>query len=328
MRLPLVLLLLLISLLRAEEPFMRGMTVSCQTYGIEWGRPEFGATLDRLKALGVNWVAIHPYAQVQEEGGVRWRPVEQQTHLLRAMSMARERGMKLLLIPHLAYWGTRFKWRGEIWFPPGAAWDRFFREYEEWTVALARLAEEGGAAMFSVGHEYDHMHYYERDWRRIIASVRAVYHGKVIYHANWSDYERIPFWDALDYIAIGAYQPVALSDGAPQAELDRSWRDFNARLGAFARARGKRVIFTEIGYNRSSEAARKPWEYATGGPQAEEIRLRCVRTALAQEGAFPELAGMFWWKFFADVPGRNHPENFDMREPDMVCALEEMWGNK
>lgn len=310
-----------------EEPFMRGMTVSCQTYGIEWGRPEFGQTLDRLKALGVTWVAIHPYAQVQEEGGVRWRPMEEQTHLVRALAMAKERGIKMLVIPHLAYWGTKFKWRGAIWFPPGEAWDRFFHQYEQWIVELARVAEAGGAGMFSIGHEYDHMHYYEKEWRRIIASVRAVYRGKVVYHANWSDYERIPFWDACDYIAIGAYQPLAASDGAPQAEIEAGWREFNRKLGVYARAHGKRVIFTEIGYNRSSEAARKPWEYETGGPQAAEIRRRCVETALKLEGAaFPELAGMFWWKFFADIPGRNHPENFDMREPEMIEAIGRAWG--
>lgn len=318
---------------------MRGMTVSCQTWGIEWGTPEFGLCLDRLKALGVTHVAIHPYAQIGEDGSVRFRAPDQQSHLLRAMAMAKERGVSLMMIPHLAYWGTKFKWRGEIWFPEGPMWDRFFKEYGEWITGLAELAAQGGAEIFVVGHEYDHMHYYEAQWRKIIADVRAVYSGKVTYHANWSEYEKIPFWDALDYIAIGAYFPVSYKDGAPEAEIQASWRKIAADLGAFARKQGKRVLFTEIGYNESAEAARKPWDYESGGPDAKDIRRRTTEAALALEGAkFPELAGVFFWKWFPDIDRSNggirralslfHHENFDMRDPDMVEVLQRTWAAK
>src|SRR2546423_15541440 len=48
----------------------KGMTVSCQTWGIEWQMPEMEAALDELKSLGVNSIAIHPYAQIREDGHV------------------------------------------------------------------------------------------------------------------------------------------------------------------------------------------------------------------------------------------------------------------
>ena len=54
----------------APLPFLKGVTVSCQTWGIEWQTPEMEATLDELKSLGVNSIAIHPYAQVREDGHV------------------------------------------------------------------------------------------------------------------------------------------------------------------------------------------------------------------------------------------------------------------
>jgi hypothetical protein len=47
------------------SPVYKGMTVSCQTWGIEWQMPEMEATLDELKSLGVNSIAIHPYAQIR-----------------------------------------------------------------------------------------------------------------------------------------------------------------------------------------------------------------------------------------------------------------------
>src|SRR5213592_2900455 len=45
--------------------FIKGMTVSAQTWGWEWATPEMACTLDELKSLGVNSVDIHPYAQIE-----------------------------------------------------------------------------------------------------------------------------------------------------------------------------------------------------------------------------------------------------------------------
>ena len=55
---------------------LKGMTVSCQTYGWEWATPEMAHTLDELKSLGVNSIAIHPYAQIQNDGHVRFRAAD------------------------------------------------------------------------------------------------------------------------------------------------------------------------------------------------------------------------------------------------------------
>ena len=51
----------------APPPFFKGVTVSCQTWGIEWQMPEMETTLDELKSLGANSIAIHPYAQIRED---------------------------------------------------------------------------------------------------------------------------------------------------------------------------------------------------------------------------------------------------------------------
>ncbi len=327
----------------AETPspsFIRGMTVSCQSSGYEWGTPEFGQALDRLKVLGITHVAIHPYAQVQNEGGVRFRPMEQQGNLVRAMAMAKERGVGLMLIPHLAYWGTKFKWRGSIWYDQPAQWEKFFGDYEEWITGLAKLAQEGGAELFCVGHEYDQMTHFDARWRHIIAEVRKVYSGRVTYHANWTEYQKITFWDAVDVMGIGAYFILSDKPDPTPADLDAAWKNLVAEIGAFAKSKGKRVIFTEIGYNESSLAAAKPWEYEMGGPNAREIRQRATEAALRLEGPrFPELEGVFFWKWFPDMPverrlrfipllGRFARENFDMRDEYMVDALRQAWGSK
>ena len=59
----------------AEVPFLKGVTVSCQTWGTEWQTPEMAQTLDELQSLGVNSFAIHPYARITNDGAVMFRPL-------------------------------------------------------------------------------------------------------------------------------------------------------------------------------------------------------------------------------------------------------------
>ncbi len=52
-----------------SEP-VRGMTISCQTWGWEWGTDEMVESMRELKKLGVNWISIHPYAGIRGDGTV------------------------------------------------------------------------------------------------------------------------------------------------------------------------------------------------------------------------------------------------------------------
>ena len=117
------------------------------------GNAEMEATLDELKSLGVNSIAIHPYAQIREDGhvAVGRRSSASTTHITKPLRWARERGLSAMLIPHIAYWGTKFSWRGEINFATPEEWNIFFIEYETWIVQMATLAEAEHAEVFCVG---------------------------------------------------------------------------------------------------------------------------------------------------------------------------------
>ncbi len=53
---------------------VHGMTVSCQTWGWEWGSDAMPRTMDELRAMGVNWIAIHPYGRVHSAVQAREHP--------------------------------------------------------------------------------------------------------------------------------------------------------------------------------------------------------------------------------------------------------------
>src|SRR4051812_11279078 len=105
------------NLARADEAqFYKGVTISCQTWGVEWQTPEMAKTLDELQSLGANSFAIHPYARITNDGHVIYRKHDDDRHITIPLDWAHERNMSVMLIPHIAYWGSRFSWHGEINF--------------------------------------------------------------------------------------------------------------------------------------------------------------------------------------------------------------------
>ncbi|MEP7077821.1 MAG: hypothetical protein ABI795_02240 [Chthoniobacterales bacterium] len=308
-----------------ELPFLKGMTISCQTWGVEWQAPEMAKTLDELKSLGVNSIAIHPYAQIRDDGHVSFRVIDDNRHITVPLDWARERGLSVMLIPHIAYWGSRFSWRGEIDFRTKEEWDRFFDDYTVWIVQMARIAQAHHVAVFCVGLEFTHAQKFEDRWRAIIAAVREVYGGKVTYGANWNEYAEVKFWDALDYIGVLAYFPLTKSAN-PSAEAIRAgWETRLGELEQFSRAHGgKRFLFTEIGYNCSARAAAEPFAFKMGGAHADEIQARCIDVALRLPPSHPFLAGMYWWKWFPELPNREE-EDFCVQTPVIKALIARRW---
>ncbi|MDQ3314798.1 MAG: hypothetical protein M3505_09270 [Verrucomicrobiota bacterium] len=305
--------------------FFKGVTVSCQTWGVEWQTPEMAETLDELQSLGANSFAIHPYARISNDGHVRFRTVDNHWHIAQPLDWARERGMSAMVIPHIAYWGSKFSWRGEINFNRAEEWDNFFNDYERWIVEMARVAQAHEAAIFCVGLEFTHAQSFTERWLKIIAAVRAVYFGKVTYGANWNEYESVKFWDALDYVGVLAYFPISKATEPSEADLAAGWEKQCTALERFSRRNGgKQFLFVEIGYNENARAAAEPWSFASGGEHASEIQERCVDAALGLTNKHTFLAGMFFWKWFAEVP-HHEDEDFRLQTPAIKALLARHW---
>jgi len=305
-----------------SEP-VRGMTISCQTWGWEWGTDEMVESMRDLKTLGVNWIAIHPYAGIRGDGTVGSRRSAEHgfEHLTRPIREAKALGLKIMIKPHLAYWGSRFSWRGDITFETEEQWQRFFTDYQRWIVQLAEVCRDADA--FVVGTELDKTIEHELQWRRIIAKVRERYSGTLTYAANWTDYTRVPFWDDLDAIGVQAYFPLTDKPGLPdQVDLELAWTRWLNELAAFSRSEGKPVVLAELGYTRSANAASRPWESRGGGEHAEETQRRCLTAALAALNDDEHVVGAFLWKWFA---GPTRHENFLMSTPAMRDVITEHW---
>ncbi|GAB5562492.1 MAG: hypothetical protein SynsKO_41390 [Synoicihabitans sp.] len=309
-----------------EEP-IRGIVISCQTWGQEWGTDAMVEAMREVKALGANWVQIHPYGAVTREGEIRMRrmpedPDEAPIWLKRPIEEAHKLGLKICITPHVAPWRAGWGWRGEITFDSKAKWNRFFSDYKIWITRLARLCRDADG--FTVGSELDQtLDGNERRWRDIISAVRAETDAPLTYAANWPDYQRVPFWDALDVISLSAYFPVVNHQRMPEAsEIDRAWQRIRGEALAYGRQQNRKVVFMELGYDVGMNAARKPWEDGDRKPGGEALQALCLDRALAAVEEEDDLIGTFLWKWF---PGPVRRETFLVSAPHMREVVARHW---
>lgn len=309
----------------SAESHARGMVVSCPGYGEIWGTEAMREAVVELAELGVDWVQIHPYARIERDGRVSFRPAADRGYMSGAVEIVRSEGLQLFLKPHLSYWGN-FTWRGAIEFADEASWDRFFQTYRAFIVDQARFAERHGVPALAVGTELERTVEFEARWREIIAAVRAVYSGHLTYAANWDSLHKVEFWDDLDSIGVQAYFPLGDSSST-RAELKERFASVISDLRGLSEREKRPVVIAEIGYTRSTKAAREPW-HPERDSSPDAIRLRTTLADVALEGLSEAdfILGVFWWKW---IPGWSwFHRDFSMRDPEMKGLLERHWKDR
>lgn len=164
----------------------------------------------------------------------------------------------------------------------------------------------------------------EAEWRSIVAAVRAETGAPLTYCASWNRYRDVGFWDALDVIGIQAYFPLVEHDDVPtDAELAAGWKRIVGELEAYSAETHRRVVFAELGYNRSFDAAVRPWSYRTDHePAAADLQERCLDAALAAVAESETVVGAFLWKWF---PGEITRGNFTQSDPRMRAVIARNW---
>ncbi len=292
---------------------VRGITVgpieSALHPGVGYGSSAYGRTLGESSAWGASFVAITPFGRVNNlsGGGVDLTfeaPFEKnRSDIARAIRMAHDRGLGVMLVPHL--WVESGEWRAKIDPKTDEGWSRWAKSYADFVLAWARVAEEEHAEIFSVGVEL-------RSWvtstrapsfSLVIEAVRRVYHGLVTYSANWDDVDDTVILGALDLIGVNAFYPLADRDRATEGELLAGGERVRRKVHDLAEAWRKPVLFTEIGYTTRPDPAIRPWEWPDEmkgvrvDEHAQALAYRALVRPLLDE---PDFAGFFVWRVYAD----------------------------
>jgi hypothetical protein len=301
--------------------------------GVSWwlseGRGDEGrASFRTLAALGVTWVSIHTWDPLQQ--GVHEPVLAPRSRRFGARNLeslvenAHAAGLAVMFKPHLEMKGYRptpeerrvlrgadpearhqlilriealreHGGHNRLAMHSDADWRRWFEEYEAYILPYARDAQQAGADMFSIGRELDSsVIEREADWRRLIAKIRAEFDGPLTYSANFDSWEGIGFWDALDFIGLSAYFPLAEDADPTVREMQAGWARALPALEAASRRWDRPVLFTEAGFPAIPSAARTPWKEEKVAADVW-LQTRCYEATLRALAERPWIEGAFFW---------------------------------
>ncbi|MFS4417562.1 glycoside hydrolase family 113 [Maribacter sp. 2307ULW6-5] len=175
------------------------------------------------------------------------------------MDLLQNNGLHIMLKPQIWVWRGAFT--GTIAMQTEEDWKKLEASYERFILAYAQLAQEQNVPLFCIGTELGQFVGSRPDyWSRLIAKIRAVYHGQLTYAANWDEYEEVPFWPLLDYVGIDAYFPLSDAKTPTLEQLKQGWQPWKENMAALSGAMDRPVIFTEFGYRSIDFTAKAPWK--------------------------------------------------------------------
>lgn len=208
-------------------------------------------------------------------------------------------GIDVMVKPQI--WIRHGEFTGYLKMNTEEEWLALEDSYRAFIMDYATLAQEENAAIFCIGTELEQFVVNRPDfWMQLIKDIKQVYTGKLTYAANWDEYKRVPFWEALDYIGIDGYFPVSDRKTPSVQDAIAGWIRWKEEMSAFAKAQNKKILFTEWGYRSVDYTGKEPWK----ADWKDKTPVNLVAQANTTQAVFETLwkedwfAGGFVWKWF------------------------------
>jgi len=298
-------------LLKAE--FQKGMVLIAWTSN-GYQNANVLKSLDQLKSLGVEWVALVVTWYQDRFNSAEVYPDKDKTptdeSLIFIIRKLHEMKFKIMFKPHLDLVDAQDKWRADIEFKSEADWQAWFDSYSAYVLHYAQLCEQENVELFCIGTELRQPTVTQpARWRELTKKMREAFGGQLTYAANWNDeYDRIEFWDALDYAGIDPYFPLVCTLSPKVEELKSAWNDWLKPIEEWQKKINKPVIFAEMGYKSAQDATDEPWQHAAMGDLNLEIQSNCYQAMLESFWDKPWFYGIYWW-YWGVHPTMGGPTN-------------------
>lgn len=185
-------------------------------------------SLQNLSATGTEWISliVTGYHETIASTSVDWASsrTPSDSNLNHAISTAHKLGLRVMLKPHVDLLHDSANSRGQV----GEAftekqWQTWFASYLAGILHYADLAQAQGVEQFCIGTELSALSTRDQDWRNLVQQVRQRFKGTVVYASNWGEERNIGWWDAVDYIGVDAYYPLADKPDPSVDELKAAW---------------------------------------------------------------------------------------------------------
>jgi len=256
-----------------------------------------------VRRINAGWVGLIPYAfsrghtpTVHHGYSNQWWG-EGIEGMKACIKMAKAEGLKVMVKPHV--WVTGDGWPGYFDLDTEQDWKVWEETYSDYIMTYARLANAMKAELFVIGTEYRIAAVKRPEfWKNLIQKVRKVYSGQVTYAANWDNYQKISFWEELDFIGIDAYFPLTQGATPTLAELKKGWETLSPELEAFAQKHDKQILFTEYGFRSVDYATSRHWKYDKKQLKPNnDLQARAYRALYETVWQKAWLSGGFLWKW-------------------------------
>ena len=212
-----------------SDDFQEGMNYASWWQG-DYQQPWTDESMQSLADTGSNWVSIivtcyqETYVDTTITCDLPRTPTD--SDLIHAIRQAHALDLNVMLKPHLDLNNDPVHWRGDIGtgFTNEAEWLAWFAGYQTFFGRYAALAEAEGVRQFSVGTELVGTSGKETAWREVVTEVREQFSGSLVYAGNHDrEATATTWWDALDYIGVDAYYPLASDNEPTKEELQAAW---------------------------------------------------------------------------------------------------------
>jgi hypothetical protein len=280
----------------------------------EYGYPAGTESRRALAASGASWAGLLVTWYMDTRGSSTIAASADSSNdddvVRRAIDELHGLGVKVMLKPHVDVRdGT---WRAQI--TPG---DRglWWQSYGAFMDHYVTLAAEKNVEMLCIGTELASMSG-ARDageWTSLIARIRSRYTGLLTYAANGvepaDEFTSVAFWDQLDLMGVDVYTPLTNQTSPTRGELAAGWthnKDGHDMVAAFhnaQQARGKPLIFTEIGYRSGDGTNRAPWDWGASmavDPGEQADCYAAMYDVWSRETSW--MKGPFWWAWDVQPP--------------------------
>lgn len=287
-------------------------------------------TLRYLRELGLDGVALpfpiysaHGADTEVREGHLSHAPGLQR--LVRMVDDAHAMGFGVMWVPHLAL--DDDTWRGDLYpqkenLTEMEAVQHFWRSYQNVILPMAKRAEELCVEAFSIGVELKSLTRSPSSdvpLDELVAEIRKVFFGEVLYSANWDEVEDVRNWKRFDRIGVQAFAPLADAEFSDDDTLRTGALRFQRRLGEL-KARVQRPLWlTESGFKAIAHSYVEPWKWP-GEVQAGTLPVderEQKRAYAALSNAFRHSTatdGVFFWAIPSDLGDAEHPWAFEPKQ--------------
>lgn len=201
---------------------------------------------------------------------------------------------------------------GDVSFSANPMLGKIFEvQYKKFILDFAKIADSLDADIFSIGCEMKLIATNRPNYfKALIKSIKNVFSGKLTYAANWDNYDKITFWNDLDFIGIDAYFPLSNAKSPGIQELKTAWLQYSIKFKQLSERFNKQILFAEYGYRNADYNCKEVWRYDTRYPNNENAQSTAFKALYQSIWQSKWMAGGFIWEWESDYI-KKQPDNTD-----------------